>query len=118
MHFSDSFFFTIILVHSALPSAPFWGCPRWPLSVRIRALLGGRHRAIFPLILAAAVGSTGTWCFGLGARFVILDRLRAIIEPFLYGRSSVISAGGGSSPSATVLTLLWVRVRIYLCRLR
>ena len=88
-----------------VPSAPLWGLIA--MILRFVPYIGALISAIFPLILAAAVGS-GWQMLVLTARlFVVLEVLAGqVIEPLIYGHSS------GLSPVAVILsasfwTWLW-----------
>ena len=89
-----------------VPSAPLWGLIA--MILRFVPYIGALISAVFPLILAAAVGS-GWEMLGLtGALFAILELFAGqVIEPLIYGHST------GLSPvaiivSASFWTWLWV----------
>ena len=58
-----------------VPSAPLWGM--LAMILRFVPYIGAVISAIFPLILAAAVGPTGTWCSGRPGYFSSWSRLSA-----------------------------------------
>jgi predicted PurR-regulated permease PerM len=88
-----------------VPSAPLWGLVATIL--RFVPYVGSPIAAIFPLILAAAVGSGWGMLMMTAALFASLQLVAGqIVEPLVYGRSS------GLSPVAIVLsasfwTWLW-----------
>ena len=88
-----------------VPSAPLWGLVATIL--RFVPYVGSPISAVFPLILAAAVGSGWGMLMATAALFVTLQLIAGqIVEPLVYGRSS------GLSPVAIVLsasfwTWLW-----------
>src|SRR5262245_60708131 len=88
-----------------VPSAPLWGL--LAMILRFVPYIGALISAIFPLILAAAVGSGWEMLVLTALLFVVLELLAGqIIEPLVYGHSS------GLSPVAIILsasfwTWLW-----------
>jgi predicted PurR-regulated permease PerM len=95
-----------------VPSAPLWGLIA--MILRFVPYIGALISAVFPLILAAAVGS-GWEMLGLtGALFAILELFAGqVIEPLIYGHST------GLSPvaiivSASFWTWLWGPVGLVL----
>jgi predicted PurR-regulated permease PerM len=95
-----------------VPSAPLWGM--LAMILRFVPYIGAVIAAIFPLILAAAVGSDWSMVLWTGALFLILEPLFGqVIEPFLYGRSSGLSPVAVIA-SATFWTWLWGPVGLIL----
>ncbi len=95
-----------------VPSAPLWGM--LAMVLRFVPYIGALISAVFPVILAAAVGpdwSMALWTAGL---FLIVEPITGhIIEPMLYGQSA------GLSPIAVVAsaafwTWLWGPVGLVL----
>ncbi|MCP3406059.1 AI-2E family transporter [Bradyrhizobium sp. CCGB01] len=88
-----------------VPSAPLWGL--LAMILRFVPYIGALISAIFPLILAAAVGSGWEMLVLTALLFVALEFLAGqVIEPLIYGHSS------GLSPVAVILsasfwTWLW-----------
>jgi predicted PurR-regulated permease PerM len=88
-----------------VPSAPLWGLIA--MILRFVPYVGSPISAVFPLILAAAVGSGWQMLLMTAALFGGLQLFAGqVVEPFVYGRSS------GLSPIAIVLsasfwTWLW-----------
>jgi AI-2E family transporter len=88
-----------------VPSAPLWGLIA--MILRFVPYVGSPISAVFPLILAAAVGSGWQMLLMTAALFGVLQLFAGqVVEPFVYGRSS------GLSPIAIVLsasfwTWLW-----------
>src|SRR3954464_7895756 len=95
-----------------VPSAPLWGLVA--MIMRFVPYIGALISAIFPLILAAAVGSGWQMLILTAALFVVLELLAGeVIEPFIFGHSS------GLSPVAIILsasfwTWLWGPVGLVL----
>jgi predicted PurR-regulated permease PerM len=95
-----------------VPSAPLWGLIA--MILRFVPYIGALISAIFPLILAAAVGSGWEMLVLTAALFVVLELLAGqVIEPLIYGHSS------GLSPVAIILsasfwTFLWGPVGLVL----
>jgi predicted PurR-regulated permease PerM len=95
-----------------VPSAPLWGM--LAMILRFVPYVGAVIAAIFPLILAAAVGSDWTMVLWTGALFLILEPLFGqVIEPLLYGRSSGLSPVAVIA-SASFWTWLWGPVGLIL----
>jgi predicted PurR-regulated permease PerM len=88
-----------------VPSAPLWGLVATIL--RFVPYVGSPISAVFPLILAAAVGSGWGMLLMTGALFAVLQLIAGqVVEPLVYGRSA------GLSPVAIVIsasfwTWLW-----------
>jgi predicted PurR-regulated permease PerM len=88
-----------------VPSAPLWGLIA--MILRFVPYVGSPISAVFPLILAAAVGSGWQMLLMTAALFGVLQLFAGqVVEPLVYGRSS------GLSPIAIVLsasfwTWLW-----------
>jgi predicted PurR-regulated permease PerM len=95
-----------------VPSAPLWGLIA--MIMRFVPYIGALISAVFPLILAAAVGSGWQMLILTAALFVVLELLAGqVIEPLIFGHSS------GLSPVAIVLsasfwTWLWGPVGLVL----
>jgi hypothetical protein len=95
-----------------VPSAPLWGLVA--MIMRFVPYIGALISAIFPLILAAAVGSGWQMLILTAALFVVLELLAGqVIEPLIFGHSS------GLSPVAIILsasfwTWLWGPVGLVL----
>jgi predicted PurR-regulated permease PerM len=95
-----------------VPSAPLWGLIA--MILRFVPYIGALISAIFPLILAAAVGSGWEMLALTAALYVVLELLAGqVIEPLVYGHSS------GLSPVAIILsasfwTFLWGPVGLVL----
>jgi predicted PurR-regulated permease PerM len=88
-----------------VPSAPLWGI--FAMILRFVPYIGAIISAIFPLILAAAVGTGWSMAVATGALFLVVESIAGqVVEPLVYGRSA------GLSPvavivSATFWTWLW-----------
>jgi predicted PurR-regulated permease PerM len=88
-----------------VPSAPLWGIMAAVL--RFVPYIGAVLAAVFPIVLAAAVGPDWTMVLWTGALFLVVEPVVGhLIEPLLYGQST------GLSPiaiivSATFWTWLW-----------
>jgi predicted PurR-regulated permease PerM len=88
-----------------VPSAPLWGLIA--MILRFVPYIGALISAIFPLALAAAVGSGWEMLLLTALLFVVLELLAGqVIEPLVYGHSA------GLSPVAVILsasfwTWLW-----------
>jgi len=88
-----------------VPSAPLWGL--LAMALRFVPYIGAVIAAVFPLIVAAAVGEGWSMVLWTTALFLIVEPLAGhVVEPMLYGHSS------GLSPvaivvSATFWTWLW-----------
>jgi predicted PurR-regulated permease PerM len=95
-----------------VPSAPLWGLIA--MILRFVPYVGALISAIFPLILAAAVGSGWDMLLETAALFAVLELLAGqVLEPVIFGRSS------GLSPvaiivSASFWTWLWGPVGLVL----
>ena len=95
-----------------VPSAPLWGLIA--MIMRFVPYIGALISAIFPLILAAAVGSGWQMLILTAALFVVLELLAGqVLEPLIFGHSS------GLSPVAIILsasfwTWLWGPVGLVL----
>ena len=95
-----------------VPSAPLWGLIA--MIMRFVPYIGAVISAVFPLILAAAVGSGWEMLLMTGALFAVLELLAGqVIEPLVYGHST------GLSPvaiivSASFWTWLWGPVGLVL----
>ena len=95
-----------------VPSAPLWGLVA--MILRFVPYIGALISAVFPLILAAAVGSGWEMLGFTAALFAILELLAGqVIEPLVYGHST------GLSPvaiivSASFWTWLWGPVGLVL----
>src|ERR1700730_3358587 len=95
-----------------VPSAPLWGLIA--MILRFVPYIGALISAIFPLILAAAVGSGWEMLVLTAALFVVLELLAGqVLEPLIFGHSS------GLSPVAIILsasfwTWLWGPVGLVL----
>jgi predicted PurR-regulated permease PerM len=95
-----------------VPSAPLWGLIA--MIMRFVPYIGALISAVFPLILAAAVGSGWQMLILTAALFAVLELLAGqVIEPLIFGHSS------GLSPVAIVLsasfwTWLWGPVGLVL----
>jgi predicted PurR-regulated permease PerM len=95
-----------------VPSAPLWGLVA--MIMRFVPYIGALISAVFPLILAAAVGSGWEMLLMTAALFAVLELLAGqVIEPLVYGHST------GLSPvaiivSASFWTWLWGPVGLVL----
>ena len=95
-----------------VPSAPLWGLIA--MIMRFVPYIGALISAVFPLILAAAVGSGWGMLLQTAALFVVLELLAGqVLEPLIFGHSS------GLSPVAIILsasfwTWLWGPVGLVL----
>src|SRR5579863_359711 len=95
-----------------VPSAPLWGLVA--MILRFVPYIGALISAVFPLILAAAVGSGWEMLALTAALFAVLELLAGqVIEPLVYGHST------GLSPvaiivSASFWTWLWGPVGLVL----
>ena len=95
-----------------VPSAPLWGLVA--MIMRFVPYIGALISAVFPLILAAAVGSGWQMLILTAALFVVLELLAGqVLEPLIFGHSS------GLSPVAIILsasfwTWLWGPVGLVL----
>jgi predicted PurR-regulated permease PerM len=95
-----------------VPSAPLWGLIA--MIMRFVPYIGALISAVFPLILAAAVGSGWQMLILTAVLFLVLELLAGqVIEPLIFGHSS------GLSPVAIILsasfwTWLWGPVGLVL----
>jgi predicted PurR-regulated permease PerM len=95
-----------------VPSAPLWGL--MAMILRFVPYIGALISAIFPLLLAAAVGSGWEMLLLTAALFVVLELLAGqVLEPLIFGHST------GLSPVAIILsasfwTWLWGPVGLVL----
>ena len=88
-----------------VPSAPLWGM--LAMILRFVPYIGAVICAIFPLILAAAVGPDWTMVLYTAALFLIVEPIVGhVIEPLLFGHSSGLSPVAVIA-SATFWTWLW-----------
>jgi predicted PurR-regulated permease PerM len=88
-----------------VPSAPLWGM--LAMIMRFVPYIGATISAIFPLILAAAVGPGWTMVLVTAALFLIAETIAGqAIEPLLYGQSTGLSPVAVIA-SATFWTWLW-----------
>ena len=88
-----------------IPSAPLWGILAAVL--RFVPYIGAVISAVFPLILAAAVGHGWSMVLWTGLFFVVVETVSGhVIEPLLYGRSTGLSPVAVVA-SATFWTWLW-----------
>jgi predicted PurR-regulated permease PerM len=95
-----------------VPSAPLWGM--LAMILRFVPYIGAIISAIFPLILAAAVGPDWTMALWTGALFLVLEpAVGQVIEPLLFGHSTGLSPVAVIA-SATFWTWLWGPVGLIL----
>jgi predicted PurR-regulated permease PerM len=88
-----------------VPSAPLWGM--LAMIMRFVPYIGALISAIFPLVLAAAVGQGWTMVLMTAALFLIAEPIAGqAIEPLLYGQSTGLSPVAVIA-SATFWTWLW-----------
>src|ERR1700730_3357585 len=88
-----------------VPSAALWGM--LAMILRFVPYIGAVISAIFPLVLAAAVGPDWTMVLWVAALFAILESIAGqVIEPLVYGHSSGLSPVAVIT-SATFWTWLW-----------
>jgi predicted PurR-regulated permease PerM len=88
-----------------VPSAPLWGM--LAMILRFVPYIGAVISAIFPLVLAAAVGPGWTMVVSTAALFLIVEPIVGhVIEPLLYGHSTGLSPVAIIA-SATFWTWLW-----------
>ena len=88
-----------------VPSAPLWGM--LAMIMRFVPYIGALISAIFPLILAAAVGPDWSMVLWTGALFVIVEPIVGhVIEPMVYGHSAGLSPVAVIT-AATFWTWLW-----------
>jgi predicted PurR-regulated permease PerM len=95
-----------------VPSAPLWGM--LAMILRFVPYIGAVISAIFPLILAAAVGPDWAMALWTGLLFLILEPVVGqIIEPILFSHSTGLSPVAVIA-SATFWTWLWGPVGLIL----
>jgi predicted PurR-regulated permease PerM len=95
-----------------VPSAPLWGALAGIL--RFVPYVGAVLGAIFPLVLAAAVGPDWSMALWTAALFVVVEPvLGHVIEPLLYGHSTGLSPVAVIA-AATFWTWLWGPVGLVL----
>lgn len=88
-----------------IPSAPLWGILAGVL--RFVPYVGAVISAVFPLILAAAVGHGWSMVLWTGLFFLVVETISGhVIEPLLYGHSTGLSPVAVVA-SATFWTWLW-----------
>src|ERR1700674_2928765 len=88
-----------------VPSAPLWGM--LAMILRFVPYVGAVISAIFPLVLAAAVGPGWTMVLWTVALFLVVEPIVGhVIEPLVYGRSTGLSPVAVIT-SATFWTWLW-----------
>src|SRR4249920_3222941 len=88
-----------------VPSAPLWGM--LAMIMRFVPYIGAFISAIFPLVLAAAIGPGWTMVLMTAALFLIAEvTVGQAIEPLLYGQSTGLSPVAVIT-SATFWTWLW-----------
>jgi hypothetical protein len=88
-----------------VPSAPLWGI--LAMILRFVPYIGAIISAIFPLVLAAAVGSGWSMLLQTALLFLIVEPIVGhVIEPLVHGRSSGLSPVAVVA-SATFWTWLW-----------
>jgi predicted PurR-regulated permease PerM len=88
-----------------VPSAPLWGM--LAMILRFVPYIGAVLSAIFPLVLAAAVGSGWEMVLWTAGLFLIVEPLVGhVIEPLAYGHSTGLSPVAVVA-SATFWTWLW-----------
>src|SRR5256886_8893590 len=81
-----------------VPSAPLWGI--LAMILRFVPYIGAAISAMFPLVLAAAVGPDWTMVLWTAALFLIAEPLVGhVIEPLLTGHSTGLSPVAGISSS-------------------
>jgi predicted PurR-regulated permease PerM len=95
-----------------VPSAPLWGM--LAMILRFVPYIGAVISAIFPLVLAAAVGPNWSMVLWTGALFLILEPLVGqVVEPLLFSHSTGLSPVAVIA-SATFWTWLWGPVGLIL----
>jgi predicted PurR-regulated permease PerM len=95
----------IALWFIGIPSAPLWGI--LAMIMRFVPYIGAIISAIFPLVLAAAVGPGWTMVLLTAALFLIAEGIVGqAIEPLVYGQSTGLSPVAVIT-SATFWTWLW-----------
>ena len=88
-----------------IPSAPLWGM--LAMILRFVPYIGVPIAAIFPLVLAAAVGSGWTMVLWTAVLFGVVELITGyVIEPLAYGHSAGLSPVAVIA-SATFWTWLW-----------
>ena len=88
-----------------IPSAPLWGM--LAMILRFIPYIGALVAAIFPLVLAAAVGPGWSMVLWTIALFVVVEAVEGQgIEPFVYGHTTGLSPVAVIA-SATFWTWLW-----------
>jgi predicted PurR-regulated permease PerM len=88
-----------------VPSAPLWGM--LAMIMRFVPYIGALISAIFPLVLAAAVGPGWTMVLLTAALFLVTETLVGqVIEPLIYGHSTGLSPVAVIA-AATFWTWLW-----------
>ncbi|MFL5047219.1 MAG: AI-2E family transporter [Xanthobacteraceae bacterium] len=88
-----------------VPSAPLWGM--LAMILRFVPYIGAIISAIFPLVLAAAVGQGWSMLLWTAALFLITEPIVGhVLEPLIYGHSSGLSPVAVVA-SATFWTWLW-----------
>jgi len=88
-----------------VPSAPLWGM--LAMIMRFVPYIGALISAIFPLVLAAAVGPGWTMVLTTAALFLIAEVVVGqVIEPMIYGHSTGLSPVAVIT-AATFWTWLW-----------
>jgi predicted PurR-regulated permease PerM len=88
-----------------VPSAPLWGM--LAMILRFVPYIGALISAIFPLVLAAAVGPGWTMVLWTAALFLIVEPIAGqVIEPLVFGHSAGLSPVAVIA-SATFWTWLW-----------
>ena len=88
-----------------VPSAPLWGM--LAMIMRFVPYIGAMISAVFPLVLAAAVGPGWTMVLLTAALFLVAEvTVGQAIEPMLYGQSTGLSPVAVIT-SATFWTWLW-----------
>jgi hypothetical protein len=88
-----------------VPSAPLWGM--LAMILRFVPYVGAVISAIFPLVLAAAVGPGWTMALWTAALFLIVEPVAGqVVEPLLFGHSTGLSPVAVVA-SATFWTWLW-----------
>jgi predicted PurR-regulated permease PerM len=88
-----------------VPSAPLWGM--LAMIMRFVPYIGAFISAIFPLVLAAAVGPGWTMVLMTGALFLVAETVVGqAIEPLIYGHSTGLSPVAVIT-AATFWTWLW-----------
>jgi predicted PurR-regulated permease PerM len=95
-----------------VPSAPLWGM--LAMILRFVPYIGALIAAVFPLVLAAAVGQSWSMVLWTAALFAVVEPIVGHgIEPLLYGQSTGLSPVAVVA-SATFWTWLWGPVGLIL----